>query len=105
MYGESGVSPSIIHVLHFWDIQGNEMEVQSGVTQSIINELRSLDSQGDQMEGEKKVLLEVSSMNLIPILGITKEIKQKVKMISREIPLMNFILGMSNGIKGNAEVV
>ena len=39
------------------------MEGENGVTRCIIDELHSLDIQGDQMEGEKKVLLEVSSMN------------------------------------------
>ena len=53
------------------------MEVESGVTRSIIDEHHSFDIQGDQMEGESKVLLEVSSMNLI--LGMSKEIEWKVK--------------------------
>ena len=39
------------------------MEGESGVTRSIIDELRSLDIQGDPMEGERKVLLQVSSVN------------------------------------------
>ena len=39
------------------------MEGENGVMRCIIDELHSLDIQGDQMEGEKKVLLEVSSMN------------------------------------------
>ena len=60
MYGERGVSPSIIHELHSWDIQGNEMEGASDVTRSIIGEFHSLDIQGDPMEGERMVLLEVS---------------------------------------------
>ena len=55
------------------------MEGESGVTGSIIHELHSWDIQGDQMEGERMVLLEVSSMNLIPILGMSKEIKWIVK--------------------------
>ena len=54
------------------------MDGENGVTRCVINECHSLDTQGDQMEGEKKVLLEVSSMNLIPILGMSKEIKWKV---------------------------
>ena len=53
------------------------MEVESGVTRSIIDEHHSFDIQGDQMEGESKVLLEVSSMNLI--LGMSKEIEWKVR--------------------------
>ena len=55
------------------------MEGESGVTGSIIHELHSWNIQGDQMEGERMVLLEVSSMNLIPILGMSKEIKWIVK--------------------------
>ena len=45
MYGESGASPSIIHELYSWDIQGEEMEGESCVTRSIIHELHSLDIQ------------------------------------------------------------
>ena len=45
------------------------------------------------MEGEKVVLLEVSSMNLIPFFGMSKEIKWKVKVVLLEVSLMNFILG------------
>ena len=55
------------------------MEGQNGVTGSIIDELHCLDIQADQMKGERMVLLEVSSMNLIPILGMSKEIKWNVK--------------------------
>ena len=32
MEGESGVTRSIIHKLHSWDIQGDQMEAESGVT-------------------------------------------------------------------------
>ena len=39
------------------------MEGENGVTRCIIDELPFLDIQGDQMEGEKKVLLQVSSVN------------------------------------------
>ena len=39
------------------------MEGESGVTRNIIHELHSSDIKGDQVEGEKKVLLEVPSMN------------------------------------------
>ena len=90
MEGESGVTRSIIHELHSWDIQGDEMEGENGVTRCIINELHSLDIHGDQMEGEKKVLLEVSSLNVIPILGMFKEIKWMVKVVLLEGSLMNF---------------
>ena len=47
------------------------MEGENGVTRSIIVEFHSLDIQGDQMEGGKMVLLEVSSTNLFPILGMS----------------------------------
>ena len=32
MVGESGVTRSIIHELHSWYIQGNQMEAESGGT-------------------------------------------------------------------------
>ena len=32
MLGESGVFRSIIHEVHSWDIQGDEMEGENGVT-------------------------------------------------------------------------
>ena len=75
------------------------MEGESGVTGSINDEFHSLDIQDDQMEGEKKVLLEVSSKNLTPILGMSKEIKWKVKVVLLEVSLMNFILGISKETK------
>ena len=75
------------------------MEGEIGVTGSIIDELHSLDIQGDQTEGQRMVLLEVSSMNLIPVLGMSKEIKRKVKVVLLEISLMNFILGISKETK------
>ena len=75
------------------------MEGESGVTRSIIDELHSLDIQGDQLEDEKMVLLELSSMNLIPILWMSKEIKWKVKVVLLEVSLMNFILGRSKETK------
>ena len=43
------------------------------------------------------VLLEVSSMNFI--LGISKEIKWKVKMVLLEVSSTNFILWISKEIK------
>ena len=76
MYGESGVSPSIIHELHSWDIQGDEIAGESVVARSIIHELHSWDLQGDEMEGENG-LLDVSSTNFI--LWISKAIKWKVR--------------------------
>ena len=41
MSRKSGFTPSIIHDLHAWDIEGDEMEVESSVTRSIIYELHS----------------------------------------------------------------
>ena len=46
MEGEPGVTRSIIHGLHFSEIQGDQMEGESGVTRSIIEEIHSLDIQG-----------------------------------------------------------
>ena len=43
MFCESGVSPSIIHELRSWYIQGDEMEVENGVSRCNIDELSSLD--------------------------------------------------------------
>ena len=43
MEGEIGVTRSMIHELHSWDIQG------------IINDIHSLDIQRDQKEGESGV--------------------------------------------------
>ena len=68
------------------------MESENGFTRCIIDELHSLDIHGDQMEGEKKVLLEVSSLNVIQILGMFKEIKWKVKVVLLKVSLMNFFL-------------
>ena len=51
------------------------------------------------MEGGKKALLEVSSMNLIPILGMFKEIESKGKVVLLEVSLMNLILGISKVTK------
>ena len=79
------------------------MEGENGVTRSIIDEYHSLDIQGDQMEDERIVLLEVPSMNVIPILGMSKEIKWKVKVVLLEVSLMNIILGISKDIKWNVE--
>ena len=55
MEGESGVTPSIIDELEYWDIQGDQMEGEGGVTRSIIDQLDSSGIQGDQMEGESGV--------------------------------------------------
>ena len=47
---ESGVTRSIIDVLHSWDIQQDQIEGESGVTRSIIDGLHSSDIQRDEME-------------------------------------------------------
>ena len=47
MEGEIVVTRSIIDELHFWDIQGYQMESEGGVTLRIIDELHSSDSQGN----------------------------------------------------------
>ena len=65
MEGESGVTGSIIDEFHSSDIQGDEMVGESGVTRSIIDEFHSEDIQGG---------------------------KGKVKVVSLEVSLMNFIL-------------
>ena len=78
MEGESGVTRIINDELHFSDIPEDQMEGESGDTRSIIDEVHSWDIQGDQMEGESLVLLKEPSMNLI--LGLSKEIKWKVKV-------------------------
>ena len=79
------------------------MEGESGVRRSIMDELHYWDIQGDQMEGESKMLLEVSSMNFI--LLIYHEIKAKVKVVLLQVSLMSFILGISNEIKWKVKVV
>ena len=83
MGGESGVIRSIIEELHSWDIQRVQMEGESGLTHSIVDELHSWDIQGDQREGERMVLLELSLMKLI--LGMSKKIKRKVKVMLVEV--------------------
>ena len=79
------------------------MEVESGVTRSIIDEIHSRDIQGYQIEGETMVLLEVSPMNLI--LGMSKEIKRKVKVVLLEVSLMYFILRISEEMIWKGKVV
>ena len=79
------------------------MEGESGVFRTIIDELHSSDIKRDEMEGESMVLLEVSAMNLI--LGLSKEIKWKVKVVLLKVSLMNFIPGISNKIKLKVKVV
>ena len=77
------------------------MEDESGVTRSIIGKLDSSDIQGVQREGESKVLLTESSMNVT--LGMSMEIKWKVKVGLLEASVMNFILGTSREIKWKVE--
>ena len=97
---ESGVTRSIINELPSSDIQLDQMEDESGVTQSIHDELHSLDTQGDQIEGERMVLLVVSSRNLSPILGMSKEIKRKLKVVLLEVSFMSFFFGYPTRSKG-----
>ena len=78
MEGESDVTRSIFDVLHFWDIQRDQMEV-------------------------KVALVEVSLMNFI--FRRPKEIQRKVKVVLLEVSLMNFILGMSKEVKWKVKVV
>ena len=59
------------------------MEGEGGVTRSILDKLHSWNIQGDQMEGESMVLLEVSLMNFI--LWISNEIKGKVEVLLLEV--------------------
>ena len=49
MVGESGVTRSIIRVIHSRDIQRDVMKGESAVTRSIIDKLHSSDIQGDQI--------------------------------------------------------
>ena len=77
MEGASGVARSNFDGIQSWNIQRDQMEGESRVNRSIMDGLHSCDIQGNQMEGESIVLLEVSSMYFI--LGISKEIKRKVK--------------------------
>ena len=79
------------------------MEGESGVTRSNIDEIHSCDIQRDQKECESMVLLVVSSINFI--LGISKEMKRKVKVFLLEVSLMNPILEISNEIKWKVKVV
>ena len=58
------------------------MEGESCATRSIIDELDVWDIQGDQMEGESG-FTRVSILNFI--LGISKEIKWKVKVVLLEV--------------------
>ena len=78
MEGESGVTRRIIDELHFGEIEGDQMEGEAGATRSIIDELHSLNIQGVKWK-VKVVLLKVSLMNFI--LGISKEINEKVKVV------------------------
>ena len=82
MKGESGVCRSIFDELHSSDIQGDQMEGESGVTRSIIDQLHSRDIEGDQMV-VKEVLLEVSLINFI--LSISNEIKGKMKVVLLQV--------------------
>ena len=94
--GESGVSGSIIDELHYSDTQGDQMEEEGGVTRSIIEQLHSWDIQRVQMEGESGVI-----QSIIDELhsSVSNEIRRNVKAALLEVSFMNFILGISKGIK------
>ena len=79
------------------------MEGESGDTRSIIDEVHYWDIQGDQMEGESMLLLKESSMNLI--LGMSMEIKWQGKVGLQQASLMNFVLRISKEIKWKVKVV
>ena len=83
MEGEGGVTQSIIDELHSSVIKGDEMEDESGVTRSIIDALHSLDMVKWKVQ---VVLLLVSLMKLI--LGISREIKCKMKVVLLKVSLM-----------------
>ena len=78
------------------------MESESGVTRSIIDELDTSDIQRDETEGER-VLLEVSLTNFI--IQISNKIKGKVKVALFELSLVNIVLWISNDIKFQVKVV
>ena len=96
MEGESGVTQSITDDFHSSDIERDQMEDGSGVTRSIIDEVHSWDMEGEQIEGEGD-----GTRNIIDqlFLGISKQIKRKVKVLLLEVSLMNFLLGISKEIK------
>ena len=96
MEGESRVTGNMIDELLSSDIQGHQMENESAVTRSIIAELHSWDIQGDQTEGEsgvtRSIIHELHSWDV-------EDMKWEVKVVLLEVSLMNFILGISKGIK------
>ena len=47
MESQTDVTRSIIHEIHSWDIQRDEMEGESGATQRVTDELHSSDIQRD----------------------------------------------------------
>ena len=93
---ESCVTRIIIGELYSSEIQQDEMAGGNGITGTIIDELHSSDINGDQLE-VKVVLREVSLMNFN--LRISKEIKWRVKVVLLEVSLINFIVRISSGIK------
>ena len=96
MEGESGVTQSIIDVLRCSDFERDQMECESGVTRSIIDEIHASDIQEDQMVGAGGFTRSIIDKF---ILGISKEINCKVKVVVLEVSLMNFILGIAKGTK------
>ena len=75
---------------------------ESDVTRSIIDELIFRISK-DIKEKVKVVLLDISLINFI--FGTTKEIKGKVKVVLIEVSLINVIIRISKEIKWNVKVV
>ena len=102
MEGESGVTRSIIEGLHSLDNHRDQVEGKSGVSRSIFDELHSSDIQGDQMEGEsggtRSIIDEIHSWDI-------QGDQRVVKVVLLEVSLMNFILSISNEIKGKMKVV
>ena len=80
--------------LHSWDMQGDQMEGESSVNRSIIDELHYSDIQRDQLEGEKG-----GTRSIIDELHSSETMKWKLNVVLLEVPLMNFIFGISNQIK------
>ena len=93
MASESIFTRCIIDELHYWYIQGGQMEGEGMVLLEVSLMTLVLRISNDIKWKVKVVLLEVSLMKLI--LRISKEIKIKVKVVLFEVSLMNFILGIS----------
>ena len=66
----------------------------------MIDELHSSEIQRYQMEGETGV-----TRSIIDELYCSDMVKRKVKVVLREVSLMNFILGISKAIKWKVKMV